>query len=224
MPRRSRSGRGRRRSSAMASPCSARSPGRTSSLTTRTDRSQVRWLRPMCSSSTSSGVTPSSFANLRWKPMATLHRPTALCPWVSRARVTMPTGLVKSTIQASGLRRRTRSAMSRTTGTVRSALARPPAPVVSCPTQPHSSGQVSSWWRAAWPPMRSCSSTASAPSIPASRSSVQEIVPGWPCLAKIRRARPPTLSSRSLAGSIRTSSSSGSTSRSRAKPSMSSGV
>ena len=56
----------------------------------------------------------------------------------------MPTGLVKSMIQASGLVRRTRSAMSRTTGTVRSALARPPAPVVSWPTQPHSSGQVSS--------------------------------------------------------------------------------
>ena len=31
--------------------------------------------------------------------------------------------------------------MSSTTGTVRSALARPPAPVVSWPTQPHSSGQ-----------------------------------------------------------------------------------
>lgn len=57
--------------------------------------------------------------------MATLHRPTALCPAWSRARVTMPTGLVKSMIQARGLARRTRSAMSRTTGTVRSALARP---------------------------------------------------------------------------------------------------
>lgn len=37
----------------------------------------------------------------------------------------MPTGFVKSMIQASGLVRRTRSAMSRTTGTVRRALARP---------------------------------------------------------------------------------------------------
>ena len=55
--------------------------------------------------------------------------------------MTMPTGLVKSMIHASGLARRTRSAMSSTTGTVRSALARPPAPVVSWPTQPHSSGQ-----------------------------------------------------------------------------------
>ena len=80
-------------------------------------------------------------ANRRWKPMATLHSPTARCPASSSARVTMPTGLVKSTIQASGRgAARTRSAMSSTTGTVRSALASPPAPVVSCPTQPHSSG------------------------------------------------------------------------------------
>lgn len=71
------------------------------------------------------GDTPSRAANLRWKPMATLQRPTALCPAWSSARVTMPTGLVKSMIQASGLVRRTRSAMSSTTGTVRSALARP---------------------------------------------------------------------------------------------------
>ena len=50
----------------------------------------------------------------------------------------MPTGLVKSMIHASGAALVTCSAMSSTTGTVRSALARPPAPVVSCPTQPHS--------------------------------------------------------------------------------------
>ena len=40
--------------------------------------------------------------------------------------------------------RRTRSAMSSTTGTVRIAFAKPPAPVVSCPMQPHASGRVSS--------------------------------------------------------------------------------
>ncbi len=119
-------------------------------------------------------------ANLRWKPMATLHSPTARCPAWRSARVTMPTGLVKSTIQASGFAFSTRAAMSRTTGTVRSALASPPAPVVSCPTQPHSSGQVSSWLRAAWPPTRSWSSTASAPATPASRSVVVVSLPGWP--------------------------------------------
>ncbi len=57
---------------------------------------------------------------------------------VEQARVTMPTGLVKSMIHAPGLARlRIRSATSSTTGTVRSALPSPPAPVVSWPTQPH---------------------------------------------------------------------------------------
>lgn len=65
-----------------------------------------------------------------------------MCPASSSARVTMPTGLVKSMIQAAGLARRTCSAIESTTGTVRSALANPPAPVVSWPTQPHSSGQL----------------------------------------------------------------------------------
>ncbi len=51
--------------------------------------------------------------------------------------MTMPTGFVKSTIHASGAARAaTRSAMSSTTGTVRIAFAKPPAPVVSWPMQP----------------------------------------------------------------------------------------
>lgn len=156
--------------------------------------------------------------------MATLHSPTLLCPAWSSARVTMPTGLVKSMIQASGAARLTRSAMSSTTGTVRIAFASPPAPVVSWPMQPHSSGQVSSSLRAACPPTRSWSSTASAPATPASRSEVVTIRPGWPCLAKIRRASPPTSSSRCASGSISASSSTGRLSRSRANPSISSGV
>ena len=112
-------------------------PGSRSSPSTRTARSQVRWFRPTWSRATRSGATSSSAANWRWKPMATLHSPTVRWPASSRARVTIPTGLVKSTIQADGsARRRARSAISSTTGTVRSALARPPAPVVSWPTQP----------------------------------------------------------------------------------------
>ena len=72
----------------------------------------------------------------------------------------MPTGLVKSMIQASSAAsRETRSAMSKITGTVRSALASPPAPVVSWPTQPHRKGRLSSTARAAWPPTLSCSRT-----------------------------------------------------------------
>ena len=75
---------------------------------------------------------------------------------------------------------RVRSAMSRTTGTVRSALANPPAPVVSWPMQPHLCGQVSSRCLAAWPPIRSWSRTAAAPSRPSSRSAVHRTVAGCP--------------------------------------------
>ena len=87
--------------------------------------------------------------------------------------MTIPTGFVKSTIQApSAARWRTSSAISSTTGTVRSALAKPPAPVVSCPMQPQASGIVSSRSRAAWPPTRIWISTKSAPSTARSRSPV----------------------------------------------------
>ena len=102
----------------------------------------------------------------------------------------MPTGLVKSMIQASGACVRIFSAMSSTTGTVRSALASPPAPVVSWPTQPHSRGSVSSTLRAAWPPMRSCSMTACAPATPSSTEVVARTVAGCPAWASIRRAIP----------------------------------
>ncbi len=67
-----------------------------------TERIQVRWFRPTWPSDTSSGCTPSIPANRRWNPIATLHSPTARWSASSRARVTMPTGLVKSMIQASG--------------------------------------------------------------------------------------------------------------------------
>ena len=61
----------------------------------------------------------------------------------------MPTGFVKSTIQAPGAARsRTRSAIPSTTGTVRRAFAKPPAPVVSWPMHPQASGTVSSERRA----------------------------------------------------------------------------
>ena len=119
------------------------------------------------------GSTPSSCAAWRWNVIDTLQRPTARWPWSSSARVTIPTGFVKSTIHAPGAaRRRTSSAISSTTGTVRSALASPPAPVVSCPMQPHGSGIVSSRSRASCPPTRIWISTKSAPSSARSSSPV----------------------------------------------------
>ena len=73
-----------------------------STPSTRTARIHVRWFSPTCSSSTRSGSTPKRFANLRWKPIATLHRPMLRCPASESAWLTIPTGFVKSTIHASG--------------------------------------------------------------------------------------------------------------------------
>ncbi len=78
--------------------------------------------------------------------------------------MTIPTGFVKSTIHASGrASSRTRSAIPRTTGTVRIAFAKPPAPVVSWPMHPQASGAVSSSSLAACPPTRSWSRTNDGP-------------------------------------------------------------
>ena len=114
--------------------------------------------------------------------------------------------------------------MSSTIGTVRSALASPPAPVVSWPTQQNSSGQVSSRCRAAWPPTRSWSSTAPAPSRPSSRLDVQVSLAGWPYDFMIRAENGPTTDSRLVSGSTRTSSVTLTWPASRAIPSTSSGV
>ena len=114
-----------------------------------------RWLRPTWSTSDPLGLhiqQPAASAGSR-SPRCTARR--ARWPASSRLRVTIPTGFVKSTIQASSAARsRTRSAIPRTTGTVRSAFANPPAPVVSWPMHPHASGIVSSESRAACPPTR----------------------------------------------------------------------
>ena len=110
----------------------------------------------------------------------------------------MPTGFVKSTIQAPGAASsRTRSAISRTTGTVRIALAKPPAPVVSWPMQPQASGAVSSCRRAVCPPTRIWTSTKSAPSTAASRSSVTVSPPVYPACSSMRAATSRTAGSSS---------------------------
>ena len=168
---------------------------------------------------------PSSRAISRWTVIATLQSPIARCPASSSARVTIPTGFVKSTIHASGAASaRTRSAISSTTGTVRIAFANPPAPVVSWPMQPHASGIVSSRSRAAWPPTRSWRRTNEASVTAASRSSVTVSVPRKPWRSSMRAAISPTTVRRSRSMSCRTSSSTGTRSRSRERPETSSGV
>ncbi len=91
----------RRRSRSMTS-------GSTSRPSTHTARIQVRWLRPTWSTWTRSTGRPRCAAIWRWKLIATLQSPIARCPASSSARVTIPTGLVKSTIHASGRRELTR--------------------------------------------------------------------------------------------------------------------
>ena len=82
----------------------------------------------------------------------------------STASVTIPEGLVKLISQASGQYFSISRQIDRITGIVRSALAKPPGPVVSCPMMPNSSGIFSSWERASNPPTRNWVSTKSAPS------------------------------------------------------------
>mgnify|MGYP007126046694 CR=1 FL=1 len=225
MPRRVR--RGRRRPAAMVSPWAVRRPGRTSSPSgpsRRTAVSRVRWSRPTWSGWTREGTAPSSAADLRWRPMATLHRPAALRPAWRRARVTMPTGSVKSVIQASGLARRPCSAMSSRTGAVRRVLAGPPAPVVSWPAQPHSRGQVSSSARAAlWPAWRREEDRVGAVERGV-RAGGGGDAGGGVVSGEDAAGETGQTSRRSVAGSVRTSSSTGRVSRRRATPSTSSGV
>ncbi len=209
-------------SAAICSPKSSSSRGSTGTPARVTPVSQLRWLRPTWVRSMAAASASRRSAKRRCSPIATLHRPIARCPSSRSARVTMPTGLVKFTIHAPGLRRRTRSAISSTTGTVRMAFASPPAPVVSCPMHPQVSGHVSSRARAACPPMRSCSSTAAASVTASSRSLVVEILHGLPVRTRIRRHSPATTARRCASGSM--SASSSTASASRAMPSTNSGV
>ncbi len=118
-------------------------------------------------------------------------------PWSSSACVTRPDGLVKSSSQAPGApRRRVSAAMSSTTGTVRSALAKPPGPVVSWPMQPNCRGMVSSRRRAAMPPTRSWTSTNEASRKAVARSVVVVKRPLKPWWRRMRPARPPTIARR----------------------------
>ena len=170
--------------------------------------------------------TPNRSASRRWKPIATLHRPIARWPSSSSARVTMPTGLVKSTIQASGSRRAWRP--------VRRCRARParcaapwrtrPGPVVSWPSRPNLPGSVSSTSRACWPPTRSWISTAARPST----ASSSDVVVRQPAGEPVPREDPPGQPADDVQplgrDVVQHQLVDGSTSARRANPSISSGV
>ena len=131
------------------------------------------------------------------------------CPPSTSAWVTIPTGFVKSTIQASGApRRRTASASSRTTGTVRSAFANPPAPTVSWPTS--RTAAAASRRRAGPPARRPGAGRGRSPRRRSRRRDRSSGRRARPALrASIRSASPPTIASRSGSMSRRTISSIG---------------
>ena len=82
------------------------------------------------------------------------------------------------------------SAMLRTTGTVRSALANPPAPVVSCPI---SRTRVAGSRRGAPPDRRRGAGGARSGAIERRRRPSWTSTGRGPWLARMRRARPPTI-------------------------------
>ena len=158
-------------------------------------------------------------ANRRWKPIATLHSPIARCPSSRSACVTSPVGLVKSTNHAPGAPRRAVScASSSTTGTVRSAFANPPAPVVSCPMLPNRSGIVSSEPRGLVRPPAAARSRSRRPRSLRPRSAVSVSPPtSRHGASSAPRAHPrPTRRSGSMSSS--TSSSTGNRSSPRDEP------
>ena len=191
---------------------SASSSGSRSTPSTRTARSQVRWLSPTCSSSTRSGATPKRAANRRWNPIATLHSPIARWPASSSAWVTIPTGFVKSTIQASG-----RAPPADLLGQLEDDRARSAAPWRSRPGRSSpgrcsrtDGGSVSSVRRAAWPPTRSWTRTnVGAVERGGAVGRRRSAGPASRCRRRIRSASPATIASRSASMSWRTSSSTG---------------
>ena len=145
--------------------------------------------------------------------MATLHRPIARWPGVEQGLGDDPdrVGEVDDPGVRCAARRPTSSARSRTTGTVRRALAKPPGPgrLLADAAEPQRESSRRRR-RAAWPPTRSWTTTKSAPSMAASRSvGRRRGGPAQPRWSSIRRASPPTTSSRSASMSSRTSSSTG---------------
>ena len=189
----------RRRARRRARPAAAAARPRRRAAAART---HVRWLRPTWS------TTHARRLDVEQRAQRSAGARSRRCRGRPRggrasssARVTIPTGFVKSTIHASGAAQLAdaRRRSSSTTGTVRSALANPPAPVVSLPdAAARRAATVSSDSRAAWPPTRIWSRTKSAPSTARSRSSGRRRARRRrPAASSIRRASPPTTSRRS---------------------------
>ena len=123
--------------------------------------------------------------------VGTLHNPIHFFQPVfsMTASVTIPLGLVKFISHASGQSLSMALMISRITGMVRSALKIPPAPLVSCPSMPWSSGILSSLILAYSLPTRNWVITKSASGSASFRSSVAWIFVLSPAASHIRLDR-----------------------------------
>ena len=154
-----------------------------------------------------------------------MHRPSARCPSSMSAWVTMPTGFVKSTIQASfAARRAVSSARSRTTrdGPERLGEAAGAGRLLADDTEAQGQRLVDEAGRLAADSQLEQDEVGAVDGRVAVAGEGQSPRPAQPI--EHPRARPPTTSSRSGSMSSRTSSSMGRRSVRRAKPSTSSGV
>ena len=160
--------------------------------------------------------------------MGTLHRPMILALlWRATASVTIPAGLVKLMMKASGANSSTFRAISSSTGMVRSALAKPPTPVVSWPIRPYFKPRRSSAARAGSWPTRSWVSTNLASRMASSSSKCTlTLTCSSPAFASMRRVSSEIMVtfSRPASTSTKASSVTGSSLKRRIKPSTSSGV
>src|SRR5699024_1730752 len=96
-------------------------------------------------------------------PIGVSQMPTTRSPSTVRiASVTIPAGLVKLMTQAPGAACATVRAMSRATGIVRNAKARPPGPIVSWPSSPRARATRPSTVPASAPPPRTAENPESA--------------------------------------------------------------
>src|ERR1043166_6773018 len=143
--------------------------------------------------------------------------PSILTPGTafSTASGTISLGFAKLRIQALGARRLTALATATIAGIVRSALKRPPGPVVSWPITPCRSGIVSSRYRARLPPTRIWVITNCASRTAEASDVVRVIAAGTPWRRAIRWVSPPTMASRLGSMSMRVIASNPPTSRPR---------
>ena len=113
----------------------------------------TKWFNPIYSTNKSSGFTPNTSVNVIFICIGTLHNPKHFTfEYLFIASVTIPDGFVKLISQAFGQTSSISLHISRITGIVLKAFAKPPGPQVSCPITLYFKGNLSSLALASNPP------------------------------------------------------------------------